>query len=127
MAVTNFDLAEDTMNRLLALLLACSATAVADTVSTPQCALEWNPVVDARLVSYRVYVDGVAVANPSGPVIPCSNAKIPKDREVSVYVTAVGADPKIESKPSNTLKVLWSVIEPVAAPGNLRIRVEVAQ
>jgi hypothetical protein len=84
------------------------------------CSLAWDPVPKAT--GYRVYVDGVMTVDQfQWPLIKCETAGIVKDKEVTAYVTAVGARPGLESLPSNSLKVLWE--DRLGAPIMFRITI----
>lgn len=110
------------MQRVFALtLLAAFATAAyAETVTGP-CAFTWNRVDDSRVKGYRFYINNAMTAeNITSTQVSCEAAKLPKNKEVEVYVTAVGTPPA-ESAPSNKLRVTWSESTAISSPTGLSL------
>ena len=96
------------MRYLLALLLICLIAPIrADVPLEPQSGFEWDLVEDARVIGYRVYIDGALnpVSIPQGDTdVGCDELNLTSGAH-EIYVTAHSAHQ--ESGPSNTIQFTY--------------------
>jgi hypothetical protein len=96
------------MRYLIALLFICLISPIrADVPLEPQSGFEWDLVEDARVIGYRVYIDGALnpVSIPQGDTnVGCDELNLTSGAH-EIYVTAHSAHQ--ESDPSNTLQFTY--------------------
>jgi hypothetical protein len=112
------------MKYILALLIVCLISPVrADTPLEPQSGFEWDLVEDARVIGYRVYINGQrhAVDILQGDTnVDCAELGL-ANGEHEIYVTAYSQHQ--ESAPSNTLQFTFDGT--AIQPPNLKLKLTI--